>query len=362
MLENTLYKLTKEKKLNVAYFGGSVTEGAGASDQSKYSWRALTTKWFKDEYPDAEINEIQAAVGGTGTGLGIYRCDRDLADRLPDLVFFEFSINDYGSNFAHLAANAETVIRKIWNKVPTADIIFVHTTTKSISDSLDEGREFGSRDTFSAVAHHYGNMPIIDMGENFRNHIKADGGDWLKYTLEGVHPNDEGYAVYANCVISTLKGYLKKSAAVSKLITKTLPESQLSSVPLNLTAHLEDSYLAELGEGWRRVEKDMCGRCPHYIEATEAGATMTFRFTGRGVGAYWMIATDGGKIEYSVDGVHNGGDECWDCYAIEYDRAGNTMFAVDLEYGEHVLEIRLTGEKSRRSTGCACRIGAFMVY
>ena len=210
MLENTLYKLTKEKKLNVAYFGGSVTEGAGASDQSKYSWRALTTKWFKDEYPDAEINEIQAAVGGTGTGLGIYRCDRDLADRLPDLVFFEFSINDYGSNFAHLAANAETVIRKIWNKVPTADIIFVHTTTKSISDSLDEGREFGSRDAFSAVAHHYGNMPIIDMGENFRNHIKADGGDWLKYTLEGVHPNDEGYAVYANCVISTLKGYLKK--------------------------------------------------------------------------------------------------------------------------------------------------------
>ena len=31
MLENTLYRLKHDKKLTVGYFGGSITEGAGAS-------------------------------------------------------------------------------------------------------------------------------------------------------------------------------------------------------------------------------------------------------------------------------------------------------------------------------------------
>ncbi|MBR6557499.1 MAG: SGNH/GDSL hydrolase family protein [Clostridia bacterium] len=360
MLENTLYRIKKDKKLNVAYFGGSITEGAGASDPDIYCWRALTTKWLQDTYPDAEINEIQAAIGGTGTGLGIYRCDIDLADKLPDLVFYEFSVNDNGGSFASLTSNAETILRKIWAKIPTADIIIIHTTTKDISDDLDSGHDFTSRTSASAVANYYRNIPIIDIGEVLRNHIKTDGGDWLKYTLEGVHPNDTGYAVYADCVISTLAKYLNRNAP-EKMSPKILPEKQLSPIPLTMTARLEDAYGAELGDGWNRVEKDMCGRYPHYIEATEPGSVMTFKFTGRGIGAYWIIAGDGGEIEFCVDGIHTGNEPCFDCYAVEYDRAGDTMFAEGLEYGEHVLKIKVTDKKSNRSKGHACRIGAFKV-
>ncbi|MBR5453554.1 MAG: SGNH/GDSL hydrolase family protein [Clostridia bacterium] len=360
MLENTLYKLTKEKKLNIAYFGGSVTEGAGASDENKTSWRGRTTQWFRDTYPDAEINEIQAAVGGTGTGLGIYRCDRDMADKLPDLVFFEFSINDCGGKFATLTSNAETIIRKVWKKVPTADIIITHTITKSISGSIEKGNDFGSKTAFSAVAYHYG-LPIVDFGEHFRHRIKEEGGDWLKYTIEGVHPNDEGYAIYANCIIGAITKYFEKAAVLDAPAVKILPENQLSSAPLKLEARLEDSYLADLGEGWSKVEADLCSRYPHYIEATEPGSRLTFSFTGKTVGAYWMIATDGGFVEYTIDGVHTGKAQCWDGYATQFNRGGDVIFAADLEYGEHTIEIKLTGEKSELSKGCACRIGAFMV-
>ena len=93
MLRNSAYKLKNNKKLTVGYFGGSITEGAGASDPSN-CWRSLTTQWLRDTYPDCEINEIMAAIGGTGSDLGAYRCEKDLLSGSPDLVFIEFSCND----------------------------------------------------------------------------------------------------------------------------------------------------------------------------------------------------------------------------------------------------------------------------
>lgn len=41
-LNNTLYKIQKDKALTVGFFGGSVTVGTGASNQEGTSWRALT--------------------------------------------------------------------------------------------------------------------------------------------------------------------------------------------------------------------------------------------------------------------------------------------------------------------------------
>lgn len=44
MLENTLYRLVHDKKCVLGYFGGSITEGAGASSPST-CYRALVTEW-----------------------------------------------------------------------------------------------------------------------------------------------------------------------------------------------------------------------------------------------------------------------------------------------------------------------------
>lgn len=44
MFENTLYKLRNRTKLMLGFFGGSITEGAGASDTEKTSWRGVVTE------------------------------------------------------------------------------------------------------------------------------------------------------------------------------------------------------------------------------------------------------------------------------------------------------------------------------
>ena len=102
MLENTLYKLNHHKNFTVAYFGGSITEGAGSSSYEK-CWAGLTTAWLRERFPDCEIRGIQAAIGGTGSTLGLFRCDENVTAYKPDLVFYEFACNDSGDAFLPLA-------------------------------------------------------------------------------------------------------------------------------------------------------------------------------------------------------------------------------------------------------------------
>ena len=54
MLENTRYRLENNLGLTVVYFGGSITEGSGASTYDN-CWAAKTTAYLKNRYPDCEI-------------------------------------------------------------------------------------------------------------------------------------------------------------------------------------------------------------------------------------------------------------------------------------------------------------------
>ena len=89
-LINAFARMKAGKPTTIAYFGGSITEGAGASDANKTCWRAQTTAWFRRQYPKTAITEINAAIGVTGSTLGAFRLQRDVLDKKPDLVFVEF--------------------------------------------------------------------------------------------------------------------------------------------------------------------------------------------------------------------------------------------------------------------------------
>ncbi len=79
-------KLKAGRPVTIAYFGGSITAAPG--------YRVQVTKWFRDQFPNAEVREVNAAIGGTGSDLGVFRCGVDVAAHDPDLVFVEFNIND----------------------------------------------------------------------------------------------------------------------------------------------------------------------------------------------------------------------------------------------------------------------------
>ena len=93
-MNNTYYRLTQDKELNITYMGGSVTSGHGASDIDQTSWRALTTKWFEEKYPNAVISAKNAAVGSTGSHMAVYHYGL-ISEHETDLLFIDSAINDY---------------------------------------------------------------------------------------------------------------------------------------------------------------------------------------------------------------------------------------------------------------------------
>src|SRR3954471_11723758 len=70
-LPNFLAKAaTPGADVKVAYFGGSITAQSG--------WRPKTLAHFQKTWPAAKFSEINAAIGGTGSDLGVFRLHQDV--------------------------------------------------------------------------------------------------------------------------------------------------------------------------------------------------------------------------------------------------------------------------------------------
>lgn len=348
-LPNTLYRLRCDRALTVGYFGGSITENGGAD-----GWRGKTTAWLRSAFPEAEIREIQAAVGGTGTSLGVFRCDRDLLARKPDLVFVEFAVNDYG-DARNTQAQTETILRKILTANPYAEIVMVFTLTRGIAENIDKGIPYASRNEQLRNARHY-HLPTVDIGEALHRAVRQEcGGDWLPFVPDGTHPNAQGYVSCAAEMQRFLESALRGEPHGLRAVRMPEPLSA-SLLP---AARLADAAEAET-DGFLPVAQSLCGRYPHYIEG-DAGASLTFAFHGTTLGLYWMMAKDSGMIEYSIDGGAWERRSAWDSYCPRFMRAGSVILKRDLPCGAHEARIRVLPEKDPLSEGTKIRIGAFLV-
>lgn len=362
MLSNTLYCLERKKTLRVAYFGGSITEGG-----REHGWRRMTTKWFEANWPDARITEINAAIGGTGTDLGVFRCDRDVIAHSPDLTFIEFAVNDSWMDPDFLMRNTEAIVRKLRLSNPLMDVAFAFTTTGFICDQLAEGKPYASRERHAAIASRYG-CPVIDMGTPLQQAVEAEGGDWLLFTTgDRVHPNEKGYAVKIAAMTGALSALLNVPCP-NEPAPHSLPEPFFADSPVG--AHLEDAFpLTEAYAqpdtapeyDWSRLLLNLCGRWPTAIGSNKPGAELTFSFTGSTVGAYWMMSSDSGDIDYRIDEGEWRHASSWDHYCLQFARANFRILADHLEPGEHLLTLRISSQNNERSTGRWVRIGAFGV-
>ena len=68
-IPNFVAKLEAGKKVKIVYLGGSITSQPG--------YRVLSGKWFQKKYPKSQVEEISAAIGGTGAELGTFRLGHD---------------------------------------------------------------------------------------------------------------------------------------------------------------------------------------------------------------------------------------------------------------------------------------------
>ncbi|UCD50194.1 MAG: SGNH/GDSL hydrolase family protein, partial [Phycisphaerales bacterium] len=212
-LPNLLAKLQAGEEARIAYLGGSITAQAG--------WRPKTLAWFGEQFPQADVREINAAIGGKGSDLGVFRLQHDVLCHRPDLLFVEFAVNDGGAPPEQIHRSMEGIVRQTWKHDPTTDICFVYTLAGNMLQTLQEGFYPRSATAMEDVAEHYG-IPSIHMGLEVArlekegrlifkgprpktDEEKAALGDKILFSPDGVHPYiDTGHQLYLEAIVRSI--------------------------------------------------------------------------------------------------------------------------------------------------------------
>ena len=302
-LPNLFAKLEAGGPVGTAYLGGSITAANG--------WRPKTFAWFKVQYPNAELVEINAAISGTGSDYGACRIATDVLSKNPDLVFMEHRVNG-GGGFE--SKSVEGIVRQIWKANPRTDICLVYTLSQGMLKDLQAGKQTSFGAIMETVANAYG-VPSIDLGVEIAKREKA--GDLvfksdsavagkLVFSKDGVHPGSEGHDIYRDVI------------ARSMLAMKNVGKAQPHLLPTPLesrcweTASLVPSTHAVLSSGWKAVDvtkdavyREDFGRTDAMLRGAmkcdQAGETVTIKWNGTTIGFSDIPQGSGMEVEVTID-------------------------------------------------------------
>jgi len=360
-LPNVLAKLRAGKPVAVGYLGGSITAQAG--------WRVMTLKWFQQTYPKAEVREINAAIGGTPSGLGVFRLDQDVLRHKPDLVFVEFAVNDGGTRPADIWRAMEGIVRQIWARDATIDICFVYTIhTRSMPADYVKGLCPRSTSAMELLADHYG-IPSIDVGLRIvqlheagsllykaqtdpktHKRLPAPAGKIL-FANDDCHPRPEGHKIYTEVI----------SEAITSMASIGRPGPHAMPKPF-IADHWQAAKIVPLSPGmlsagWKKLptDKGLGRRFARYMpalwEATQPGEKITFRFRGSKVLLYDILGPDGGQAILTVDGQRRSRPvKRFDRYC-RYHRIATLSIAAGLDAATvHTVEVEIHPDQPDRSS------------
>jgi len=357
-LPNVFVKLQAGKEVRIAYLGGSITAQNG--------WRPKTLAWFQKQFPRAKVSQINAAIGGTGSDLGVFRLQHDVLQYKPDLLFVEFAVNDGGAPPSRIHKSMEGIVRQTWRANPETDICFVYTLTQGMLPNLQSGKFPRAASAMEAVADHYG-IPSIHMGMEvaklekegkliFRGALpkteaekKALNGK-IVFSPDGVHPYPQtGHEIYLKVVARSME----KIRSVGKPGPHKLP------APLD-PDNWEDAKMipldqVHLSKGWKKLDpatnqlaKLFANRLPGLWEASQPDESMSFRFKGKYVAVYDLLGPDCGQIIILLDAKTSTTRARFDGYCSYY-RLATLPVGSGLRDGVHVVLLKIDSKQPDRA-------------
>ncbi len=301
------------KEIRVAYLGGSITAAPG--------WRVKSLELFQKKYPALKWTEIDAAIGGTGSDLGVFRFGQDVLTHQPDLLFVEFAVNDGGAQPQQIHQAMEGIVRQAWKANPLTDIIFVYTISEPFLADLQAGKFSRAASAMEEVADHYG-IPSIHLGIEvakqakegtlvFKGELPAKGADpapALPFSTDGVHPLvDTGHVLYTEAIArvwTELVEIAPDPTAPARLSGAPLrPDhwAEAKLVPLTKEMMSGEWTLLNGGEGGDEIAKRFNRLMPAMWRASTPGASLTFRFKGSVMGFYDLVGPDSGQLKVKLD-------------------------------------------------------------
>ncbi|GAA3408188.1 GDSL-type esterase/lipase family protein [Paenibacillus hodogayensis] len=360
----TALKLNSGQPVTVAFIGGSVTAGAGASDASHSSYRAWTCRYLERSFPKTAFRFVNAAIGGTDSVYGAFRIKEHVFKDGPvDLLFVEYAVNDAGNRTESVRA-MEGIVRQAKRINPKIGICFLYLANKpGIKQFSANGK--GQLNIFhhEEVADYY-RIPSVHIAGEIYRMIESGKLEWEQLSGDEVHPNDYGYSLYGRFMEHFLEEALQARAS---------EPANIADLPAPIdpfcyeNADLVSPDKAANVSGWRTVNgwttERTCNWTPpaDIFVAESPGAGFRIPFTGTAGGISMLAGMDTGDVQVSVDGGEWRAVQLFDRYCPMFYRPKIVLFADGLSPGEHVLDVRISEERHEDSTGHAIRILKLLV-
>lgn len=209
-LERAMEKLKRGEPVKVAFIGGSVTEGGGVNDP-RLSYADRVVDNLRKEYPVSDITYCNAGLGGTPSSLGVMRYERDVIDVLgdtPDILFIEFSVNDYQE--ATGGAAFESLVRRALLEDPDTAVCLVFAVFKT---------KWNLQDLYIPVGEAYG-LPMSSVKDAIVMPYEEGYITDADYFTDEYHPTSYGHTIMADGIT-----YMLNQAAASANASATTADA-----------------------------------------------------------------------------------------------------------------------------------------
>ncbi len=192
-LVSCMVRAMQGEELTLGFLGGPITQGSLAS-RPEHSYAENVYRWWKETFPNAHFQYVNAGVGGTDSHFGTARAKRDLLEKDPDVVVVDFSVNDLPEK--HFQETFEGLLRKIlgWHSRPAVLVLN--------NVYYDTGKS--AQDLHNQVAGHY-QVPWVSIRDTVYREMAGGVYAMGELTADGLHPNDFGHGLVAREVIRYLE-------------------------------------------------------------------------------------------------------------------------------------------------------------
>ncbi len=337
-IAKVLKKAEQGEPVTLAYLGGSITQGSLSSTPDT-CYAAMTTKWWREQYPHTEFTYVNGGIGGTTSQFGVARVESDILAYEPDFVIIEFSVNDDNNLF--FRETYEGLVRRVYSSKTAPAVLLVHNIF------YEDGRN--AQDQHETVGRYY-NIPCVSMKTSVYQAIAHGKIAVRDVTPDDLHPNDAGHALLSELIthflakvqkedVAGVANVVRKAEELPKPITANAYQNSVRYQNYNCTPELK-GFVADTEEQWHITDIFKRG----FIGKRE-GDSICFEIEGTGIAVQYRksvkhpacvakVVLDGDEENAMI--LDGNFEETWgDCLYI-------TTVAKHMEDKKHTVEITIT--------------------
>lgn len=210
-----VYKRAEQgEEITIAFLGGSITMGSGASTpETCYAHRVFD--WWEKTFPQATFRYVNAGIGATTSHFAVARAKEDVLRYNPDVVSVEFSVNDISENGERDEFFKETyegLIRQLYYSKDKPAMYIINNMF------YDSG--YNVQHIHNEIGKAYA-LPIVSMKRAIYTRIEAGELKAEDLTADMLHPNDTGHGLVAEAICEFLEELCSAKSDAEQVGEKT---------------------------------------------------------------------------------------------------------------------------------------------